>query len=116
MISFTFDTPHLNENHKLPILDVKVALNEENILEHKFYEKPTRNPRVILASSALSWSQKRTIHTQEILRRIKNTSQSLKKSLRDQHLSRYMYKMKISGYSHKFRIECLLSAKNAFKV
>ena len=24
--------------------------------------------------------------------------------------------MKISGYSHKFRIECLLSAKNAFKV
>ena len=28
MISFTFDTPHLNENHKLPILDVKVALNE----------------------------------------------------------------------------------------
>ena len=63
MISFTFDTPHLNENHKLPILDVKVALNEENILEHEFYEKPTRNPRVILASSALSWSQKRTIHT-----------------------------------------------------
>jgi len=81
MISFTFDTPHLNEDQKLPILDVKVSLNDSNvslndsnILEHEFYEKPTRNPRVILATSALSWSQKRTIHTQEILRRLRNTS------------------------------------------
>ena len=112
MIDFTFDTPHMNADGKLPILDVKVHLTPKNTLVHEFYEKPTRNLKVILAESALSWSQKRTVHTQEILRRMKNTSQSLEKSTKDDILSKYMYKMKLSGY----RSECLLSAKNAFSL
>ena len=43
---------------------------------------------------------------------MKNTSQSLEKSTKDDILSKYMYKMKLSGY----RSECLLSAKNAFSL
>ena len=65
---------------------------------------------------ALSWSQKRTIHTQELLRRMKNTSKSLDKSIKNEILTKYMWKMKYSGYNQKFRSECLLSAKNAFKI
>ena len=116
MISFTFDTPERNEDQKLPILDLKVFLNDENYLVHEFYEKPSRNPRVILASSALSWTLKRTIHTQELLRRMKNNSTFLDESLKNEHLSKYLHKMKISGYTQKFRTECLLSAKNAYKI
>ena len=43
MILFSFDTPHMNDDGKLPILDVKVHLTSENTLGHEFYEKPTRN-------------------------------------------------------------------------
>ena len=102
MISFTFDTPHMNDDGKLPILDLKVYLTPENTLIHEFYEKPTRNLKVVLADSALSWSQKRTVHTQELLRRMKNTSLCSEKSIKDDIITKYMFKMKHSGYSHKF--------------
>ena len=65
MVKLTVDTPCNYKDGKLPVLDVKVDVNEEedNRIDFEFYEKPTKNPRVILASSALSNSQKRTIMT-----------------------------------------------------
>ena len=72
MVKLTVDTPCNYEDGKLPVLDVKVDVNEEedNRIDFEFFEKPTKNPRVILAKSALSNSQKRTIMTQECLRRL----------------------------------------------
>ena len=115
MISFTYDTPGMNKDNKLPVLDVKVCVNSENKILHDFYEKPTRNPKVILASSALSWAQKRSIHTQEILRRLKNTSEDLGQEVQNSHIANYLLRMKLCGYSQKFRKEVFLSAKNAYK-
>ena len=66
MIKLTIDTPCNHENGKLPVLDVMVNVNEEENyrIDFEFFEKPTKNPRVILASSALSFSKKITILTQ----------------------------------------------------
>ena len=61
MLKFTIDTPCNHENEKLPVLDLQVNINiEENQrLDFEFYEKPTKHPNVILASSALSiWIRK----------------------------------------------------------
>ena len=116
MIEFSYDTPCMNVDKKLPVLDVKVFINSEHKIVHEFYEKPTRNQRVILASSALSWAQKRSIHTQEILRRLKNTSKELDDEVRNAYVSKYLYRMKKCGYSQKFRIEVLKSAKHAYKL
>ena len=79
MIKLTVDTPCSHEDGKLPVLDVKVDVNQEedNMIDFEFFEKPTKNPCVILASSALSNSQKRTILTQECLRRLRNTKLEL---------------------------------------
>ena len=116
MVQFTYDVPELNPDGKLPVLDLKVFMSPENEVLHEFYEKPTKNSRVILASSALSWSQKRTILTQEALRRIRNTSPSLGDQVVNNHLSDFMLKLKESGYNAKFRREIILSAKNAYKI
>jgi hypothetical protein len=72
MIQLTVDTPCNYEDGKLPVLDIKVDVNEaeDNRIDFEFFEKPTKNPRVILANSALSHTQKRTILTQECLRRL----------------------------------------------
>ena len=115
MISFTFDTPTMHEDQKLPVLDLKIFLNEDNKIRHEFYEKPTRNQRVILPSSALSWGQKRTIHTQELIRRLKNTSFELGQEIQNAHITKYLLRMKICGYSEKFRMEVLLSAQSAYR-
>ena len=76
--------------------------------------KPTKNRRVILASSALSWAQKRTIHTQECIRILRNTSVWLGEQVQNEHLNNYMKKLMNSGYSAKFRGEVVCSAKNAY--
>ena len=56
MIKFTFDIPDNHENGKLPILDVQVKINknEMNRLDFEFYEKPTKNNKVILEDAAIS--------------------------------------------------------------
>ena len=59
MIRFTFDLPEKHQDKKLPVLDLKVWLSETDELMFEFYEKPTKNVKTILASSAISWHQKR---------------------------------------------------------
>ena len=69
-----------------------------------------------MAYSALSWQSKRTILTQEALRIIRNTSVKLDSEILNGHLSRFMLKLKDSGYPSKFRSEIIQSAKNAFNI
>ena len=64
MIKLTVDTPCSHEDGKLPVLDVNEE--EDNRIDFEFFEKPTKNSRVILANSALGWSKKRTILWQQV--------------------------------------------------
>ena len=74
MIKLTVETPCNFPDGQLPVLDVKVNINvKENCrIDFEFFEKKTKNPLVILANSALSFSKKRTILTQKGLRRLRN--------------------------------------------
>ena len=103
MIAFTNDVPGNHNDGYLPVLDVKVKLQENGRIVYQFYEKSTKNSRVILADSALNWRQKRTILTQEALRRLKNTSLELGHDVQCEHLSDFMLKLKDSGYRKQFR-------------
>ena len=115
-LKFEVDVPSYHDDKKIAVLDLKIGLNEEteNRIDFEFYEKPTKNPKLILAESAINASSKRTILTQECLRRIRNTKLELGKSVRNEHLNRFMIKMKNSGYSKNYRIQILDSATKAF--
>ena len=63
----------------------------------------------------MSFSQKRTILTQECLRRLRNTKIELGEEVQRLHLNRFMLKLKNSGYSQKFRTEILDSGLKAFE-
>ena len=108
MITLTVDTPCNYPDGKLPVLDFKVNVNEKenSRIDFEFYEKPTKNPMVVLASSALSNSQKRTILTQECLRRLRNTKVELGPEIQKKHLDKFMLKVKNSGYTTKSAEKC----------
>ena len=116
MIKFTYEVPDENSG-KLAVLDVAVKVNkqESNCVDYEFYEKPTKNNRVILADAALPSNQKRTILTQECLRRLRNTKIELGEETKVRHLNNFMLKLKKSGYSTKYRTEILDSALSAFE-
>ena len=117
MIKFTVDHPSNHENNKLPILDLQVSVNleKQNRLDYEFYEKPTRNNKVILNNAAISSKQKRTILTQECLRRLRNTKVELGRETQVKYLNEFMLKLKNSGYSIEYRKQILCSAQKAFE-
>ena len=68
-----------------------------------------------MAESAINAATKRTILTQECLRRIRNTKIELGTGVRNKHLSNFMIKMKNSGHKQNYRIQILKSSLNAFE-
>ena len=116
IIKFTYDVPRNHTNDKFPVLDVEININkkENNRIDYEFYEKPTNNKRIILEVAALSSKQKRTILTQECLRRLRNTKIELGEAIKIKHLNNFMLKMKNSGYPKNYRTEILYSTLVAF--
>ena len=117
MLEFTFNIPQNHEDGMLPILDVKASINkkENNRVDFEFYDKPTKQKLVILCNSAIPASQKRTILTQECLRRMRNTKIELGEDIQIKYLNEFMLKLKNSGYSVEYRKKILDSASNAFQ-
>ena len=62
-ISVSFDVPSLNEDKRVPVLDVKMCVNSSNKIEYIFYIKPMTNKMVTHKDSALSRKSKFTILT-----------------------------------------------------
>ena len=117
MIQFTVDYPSHHDNKKLSILDINASINreEQNRIDFEFYEKETKNKLVILNSSAIPSKQKRTILTQECLRRLRNTKIELGTDVQIKHLNDFMVKLKNSGYSVEYRKQIVDSALKAFE-
>ena len=53
----------------MPILDMKMAINEEQEIEYMFHRKPQSNKFTMMARSALPDKVKRSTMTNEALRR-----------------------------------------------
>ena len=80
------DYPSKHQGGKLPILDLKVwvesrekkterQVGKVSVIMYEFHSKCMASKAVINARSALSWSTKRTVLTQEVLRVLMNCFQ-----------------------------------------
>ena len=107
---------------KVPMLDFKVWKEEyeeeghgkKTVINHEFYEKSVASKLVVMEGSALPHRVKLTALTQEIIRRMKNTSRRIGKKKRATILSELMKKMKRSGYSAKVRRNVALSGLKGY--
>ena len=118
------DCPSRNHDDKLPILDLKVWIEKRNRdgrsqsesrVLHEYYSKEISSAYVINARSALSWRNKRTILTQEVLRILLNCSVELPWQVFVKHVNRMMMRLQYSGYDQKFRTEVVKPALNKYK-
>ena len=110
-IQMEADWPSKNEDGKLPILDLKVWTNNDGNILYTHYEKPMASRSILHTKSAHTESCKRSVHTQEVLRRIMNCSKLLDwKEEIAPVVTEYMYRMKRAGYTEKYRSSILKSA------
>ena len=116
-IQLEVDCPSNYDDGKLPILDLRVwidTINGHNRILHEFYSKEISSKAVIHAKSALSWQQKRTVLTQEILRVILNCSEDISWEVIVQHVNKMVLRLQFSGYTQKFRYEVVKAALKAY--
>ena len=66
------------------------------------------------ARSALTKRTKRTIHTQEVLRILRNCSKHLPQSVANRHVEQYVNRMQFSGHNREFRAQIVESAIQAY--
>ena len=117
-IVMTVDLPENFEDKKLPILDMKVWLGEEDgRIYYQHFEKPTSSKLVISSRSAHSGTCKRSVHINELVRRMSNTSQRLDWT---EHvapvLTEYMRRMMAAGYKENYRKNILQNAISIFNI
>ena len=117
-----FPTNKKNPEKKMAILDIKVWVQPsetenqivKNQIFYEFHEKSMSSKFVIMKDSAAPLSQKRTVLTQEGIRRLKNCKKELDWEQKAKHLGDFMQKLKNSGYDEKFRLEVLKSSLNGY--
>ena len=125
-IQLEVDYPSKHQDGKLPILDLKVwvesrkkkregQVGKVSVITYEFQSKCMAAKAVINARPALSWSTKRTVLTQAVLRVLMNRSKLLPWERVVENVNEMVLRMQYSGYSRKFRYEVVDSALKALK-
>ena len=107
-LRFTKEVADDFHNKKLPTLDTEIWV-ENGLIMFEFYEKPMSNNIVVQEKSALSESVKTATLTEEVVRRLKHTSQDLPLSRRLETLEELSTKMATSGHKPQFMKRILTS-------
>ena len=123
VLKTTFDCPGLQESGQMPLLNLQVWVERvqkegggaEWEAMWEYYRKPCSTRTLMLARSAMSDRTKRSALTQEAIQILRNCSRSLPWERRAAHLSDFSLRMKISGYSEKFRETIICSAIAAWE-
>ena len=109
------DFPSNHVDKFMPILDMKMAMDENNKVKYKFYKKPMANKHTMMANSAVSDRVKRSTMTNEAMRRLLCCSENLNQSTRDEIMEDFAKMLKRSGYSERFRHEVISDALRGYK-
>ena len=78
-LEFTTETEDDFEDKWLPTLDTALKISKDNQILFKFWEKPTNSRRMVDKRTAMGENQKVQILTQEVIRRLANTKDGLRK-------------------------------------
>ena len=135
-IKLEVDYPSKHDDGKMPLLDVKVWLQEQDYrdkeynrdtsineqervrkkeIRYEHYRKSMASKMTVHARSAIPTSQKRNILTQEVIRILKNCSQELPWQVKADHLEHLSLRLQYSGYDKKFRREVINSGIKAYR-
>ena len=109
-IQVTHDSPEMNSDGMMPVLDLKLWIhfcNHYPQVAHTFFRKPIASPYTILKRSAIAEGTKKNTLFQEVLRRLYNVSNLLPWSESVRHLSEYSNVMRNSGYSASERFNAI---------
>ena len=115
-LEFTVETPEDFPEEKLPTLDFKLWQEEDQKLNHCYYQKDVKTPYVIMARSGMANQQKIQILSNELTRRLSNINKE--NSGINQYtrtINQYTKELKNSEYPFKTAREIVISGIRGLK-
>ena len=104
-LSFTMEVESQFDSKAIPTLDFSLWMETPVMgptrLSYSFYSKPMASKYVELEISARAWTSKCASLTQEVFKRLQNTSEHLPKEEKEKALGELASKLKRSGYNRK---------------
>ena len=101
-VQYTVDCPSLHQDGRVPVLDLKVSVEDGKIV-HDFSEKPCASKYVVPFSSANIRSMKMAALVEEGLRRLRNHSRGLEWERSRAVMAAWAMKLRRSGYQATVR-------------
>ena len=99
----------------LPTHDTILKVTRDNKVVFKMYEKETCSKQTIHKKSAMGENMKNQILSQDLIRRLMNTSEDLDKEYREQVVDDYAKKILNSGYSRDQTIRILVNGIKGYE-
>ena len=112
-IVLTADAPSNNPSGFMPLLDLRVRV-EENRIIHLFYKKEVSNPLLITKNSAMPFRTKRASLSCEALRRLRNCSRDLPWEQKAEILSEFSHKLMLSGWDAGARYDFIMAGLTGY--
>ena len=100
-LEFTMEIGEDFQDGKLPTLDTKIWILNGRMVLYEFFEKTMAANVVIQANSALSDQVKSASLVEEVVRRLKHTSENLPHTSRTEALENFSHKMANSCTKHE---------------
>ena len=108
-VQFTVDCPSLNQDGRVPVLDLAVSVEDGQVV-HDHYEKPCASKFVIPYTSAHSKKMKMAVLVEEGVRRLRNTSRGLDWTRSRIVMEKWSRKLRRSGYPTTVRHQVIKTA------
>ena len=102
-LNFTVETEEDFPNSRLPSLDTELFMEDvpgqkRQKINFSFFEKKMKTPFCILKDSAMAERSKISILSQDLIRRMLNTSETIPDSERVEIIDNYIDRLVVSGY------------------
>ena len=97
-LDFTMEVGEDYTDNWLPTLDLSLLVNGSNQVLHRFFEKPTSSNITVQKRTAMGEDAKIQIVSNDLVRRLMNTSEELGKGAKVEVVDDYAQKLTNSGY------------------
>ena len=97
-LNFTMETSEDFPSGWLATLDTDLRIEENNTISYKYYEKPMASNVCVQKLTAMDENSKMKTLSNELTRRLLNTSEALENKVRVQIIDDYSQKLRNSGY------------------
>ena len=97
------------------MMEIEIDGRQVQQIATEFYEKPMVGELMMMEKSGMPRKMKVASLTQEVIRRNRNQTGEAPEELRKGHLSRFMLKLRLSGYCEKERLTILLAGQKGYQ-